>query len=96
MPTGAIKVDFVFSAANISTVITSWDVRNISMKTPWAMDVPFVRVVRALRGPGKMSRTTPPATMLAISWVGMKNRPRSQGSWPAAHMPSVTWRTGLN
>lgn len=90
MPTGAIKVDFVFSAANISTVITSWDVRNISMKTPWVMDVPFVRVVRALRGPGKIPRTTPLAAMLASSWVGIRKAPRTHGSWPAAHMPSVT------
>ena len=54
---GAMKVALDFSAANISTVKTSSAVKNISMKTPWAMDVPLVRVVVNAGFPGNMHRT---------------------------------------
>lgn len=54
---GAIKVALLFSAANINTVKTSSAVKNISMKTPWAMDVPCVRVVVNAGVPGNMHRT---------------------------------------
>lgn len=47
----------LFSAANISTVKTSSAVKNISMKTPWAIDVPLVKVVVNAGGPGNMHRT---------------------------------------
>ena len=47
----------VFSAANINTVKTSSAVKNISMKTPCAMDVPLVRVVVNAGLPGNMHRT---------------------------------------
>ena len=54
---GAINVALLFSAANINTVKTSSAVKNISMKTPWAMDVPLVRVVVKAGSPGNMHRT---------------------------------------
>lgn len=47
----------LFSAANIKTVKTSSAVKNISMKTPWAMDVPLVKVVVNAGFPGNMHRT---------------------------------------
>ena len=52
-----MKVALVFSAANINTVKTSSDVKNISMKTPWAMDVPFFKVVANAGLPGNIHRT---------------------------------------
>ena len=54
---GAMKVALLFSAANINTVKTSSAVKNISMKTPWAMEVPFVKVVVNAGLPGNMHRT---------------------------------------
>lgn len=54
---GAMNVALLFSAANINTVKTSSAVKNISMKTPWAMDVPLVRVVVNAGVPGNMHRT---------------------------------------
>lgn len=54
---GAMKVALLFSAANINTVKTSSAVKNISMKTPWAMDVPWVKVVANAGVPGNMHRT---------------------------------------
>lgn len=54
---GAMKVALLFSAANINTVKTSSAVKNISMKTPWAMDVPLVKVVVNAGFPGNMHRT---------------------------------------
>jgi hypothetical protein len=92
IPTGATKVAFVFSAASIRTVMTSSAVRNISIKTPCAIEVPFVRVVRTLNGPGKMHFTTPAAAMPATIWVGKKKAARIHGSWSAIDKPSVTCR----
>jgi len=45
MPRGAMNVTFDFSAASMRMVKIKIKVRNISMKTPWAMDVPLESVV---------------------------------------------------
>jgi hypothetical protein len=45
MPIGARKVALCFSAASMKMVMMSIEVRNISMKTPWAMDTSSPRVV---------------------------------------------------
>ena len=54
---GAMNVALLFSAANINTVKTSSAVKNISMKTPWAIDVPLVKVVVNAGLPGNIHRT---------------------------------------
>lgn len=53
MPTGAMNVPLCFSAASMKIVKTSSAVRNISMNRPWAMEVPPLRLVRTVNGPGK-------------------------------------------
>ena len=60
---GAMKVALLFSAANINTVKTSSDVKNISMKTPWVVDVPWVKVVANAGVPGNIHRTRAAACM---------------------------------
>ena len=54
MPTGAMKVVRDFSAASIKTTKTSSEVRNVSMNTPWAMEVLFVNRVITAIGPRNM------------------------------------------
>lgn len=63
MPTGARNVLFCFSAASIKTVKTSRAVKNISMNTPCAIDVPPPSCVRTLSGPGNNAETTAAAVI---------------------------------
>lgn len=70
---GARKVALCFSAASMKMVMISRDVRNISMKTPCAMDTPWPRVVETFRSPGNMAETTAAAHMPA-SICAMKQR----------------------
>lgn len=91
MPIGARKVSLDFSTASIRTTKTRIEVRNISMKRPWAIDVPAARVVLTLpTSPENMARTRPPATMDASSCDGMRKVVRSHESWPERLRPSAT------
>jgi len=58
-----MKVVLDFSTASMRMVMTRRAVRNISMKRPWTIDVPWPRVVATLRGPGNIAETRAAATM---------------------------------
>lgn len=81
MPTGARKVSRDFSAASIKTTKTNWAVKNISRKTPCAMEVLGPSVVFAIEAlPGNMALTRPPAHIAAMIWEGNRNSARIHGS----------------
>jgi hypothetical protein len=91
MPTGAKNVLLCFSAASMIMVKTSWAVRNISMKSPWARLVPPLKLVVTARGPGNKTETTP-ADAIAPSICAMKTKPpRAKGTAPMRHSPRVTY-----
>ena len=90
IPIGAINVAFDFSAARNSTVRTSSAVKNISIKSPCAIDVPPVNLVWTDRVPGNMHKTSAAATIPPSICGGNKSAPRIGGSAPARTKPSVT------
>ena len=90
MPTGATKVALLFSAASMKIVNTSIVVKNISMKTPCAMDVPAPKDVRTLSWPGYKTSTIPAAAMPPMIWEMKIRPPRTHGIAPTRHMPKVT------
>jgi hypothetical protein len=49
------------------------EVRNISMKTPWAMDTSSPKVVETFNSPGNMAETTP-AAQIPASICEIKHR----------------------
>lgn len=63
IPTGARYVDLCLTTASMMITITSWAVRNISMKSPCEMDAPPPSLVAQLSEPGKRALTTPAAAM---------------------------------
>ena len=89
-PTGATKVALLFSTASMKIAKTSSAVRNISMKTPRAMDVPPPSPVCTAMGPGKRPETTAEAAMAPSIWAMKMMRPRSQGRASIKQSPSVT------
>jgi hypothetical protein len=70
---GARKVALCFSAASMKMVMMSIEVRNISMKTPWAMDTSSPKVVETFNSPGNMAETTP-AAQIPASICEIKHR----------------------
>lgn len=90
MPTGARYVDLCLTTASMMMTRTSCAVRNISMKRPWAMEVPPPRRVLQFSGPGKRALTTPAEAMPATSWAGKTIRPRTAGIPPVRQRASVT------
>jgi hypothetical protein len=90
MPTGARKVPLCFSAASIKIVKTSCAVKNISMKTPWALLVLPLSVVVTANGPGKRVSTTPAAAMAPSIWETKTSPPRAKGTAPMRQRPKVT------
>lgn len=90
---GAMKVSLDFSAASIKTTKTSSAVMNISMNSPWAMDVSGANVVLTVEmplGPPNMADTSPPAHMHARSCDGIKNAVRVHGILPPRLRPRAT------
>ncbi len=90
IPTGATKVALLFSAASMKMVKTNIVVKNISIKTPCAFDVPAPNDVRTLNGPGYKPSTTPAAAIPPMIWEIKIRPPRTQGIAPTRHMPKVT------
>ena len=81
-----------FSAASMRMMKISSAVRNISIKTPWAIEVPGDKVVLTIAiSPGNMQETSAAATIAPRIWAGKRNNPRIHGSLPAVHKPSVTY-----
>lgn len=90
MPTGARYVPLCFSAASMMMTKTSSAVRNISMKSPWAVDAPPPSVVLTVRGPGKSAETIPAAAMPARSWETTTTALRMAGRPPTRARARVT------
>jgi len=90
IPTGAMNVALLFSAANIRTVKTSSAVRNISIKTPCAVVTFGVKEVSIDSGPGNMADTSPAATIPPIICAGNNRAPRRAGRVPVITIPRVT------
>ncbi len=93
MPIGAKKVALVFSAASISTVMSSSAVKNISMNKPCLTEVPWPRTVLTASGPGNRAETTAEATMPEIICATKRKPPLIHGSVPLKHIPKVTCST---
>lgn len=92
IPIGAKKVALCFSAASIKIVKTRRDVRNISRKTPCAIEVLAPRVVETLKGPGRMADTTA-AALIPASICAIKHRiARVAVRAPTRYRPRVTCR----
>lgn len=92
MPMGAINVARDFSAASMRMTKTSSEVRNISMKTPCAIVVPFVKRVMVNSGPlpGNKQELRAAPAIPPSSWAGKRNAPRIHGRVPVKHIPNVT------
>lgn len=70
IPTGATKVTLVFSAANMRMVNTSSIVKNISRKSPWAIEVPGASAqLKSTVSPGRRPRTAAAAAIEATTWA---------------------------
>lgn len=93
MPTGAMNVPLCFSAASMKMTKISSAVRNISMKSPRATDVPAPRVVRTFRTPGTRDDTTAALVMPPTIWAETTTAPRVHGTAPTRHKPNVTCNT---
>lgn len=92
IPMGARNVALCFSTANIKMTTKNWIVRNISMKSPWTIEVPAPKETLTSKGPGKRAETTPAAAMPARIWHGKTRRPRIGGTAPMRTRPRVTWK----
>jgi hypothetical protein len=90
IPTGARKVDLCLTTASIIITKTSCAVRNISMKSPWDVDVPPPRVVATLRGPGKRHDTTAAAQRPPAIWARKTSRLLITGNPPTRNKARVT------
>ena len=95
MPTGAMKVTFDFSAARNKTLRTNMNVKNISIKKPWATLVSSDNVVTTRRGPGNIADANPAATIPPRNCGKKSARPRNHGKAPDKQSPNVTWRTRM-
>ena len=93
IPTGATKVARDFSAARNKTVMTSSVVKNISMKSPCAMETLCDNVVCTANGPGNMQETKAAATIPPSIWAGSSKRPLTTGRVPLIIIPNVTCRS---
>lgn len=90
IPNGAMKVALCFSTASISIVSTNWAVRNISMNSPCAIDVPLIRRVPTAREVGKMAEATPAAAMPPTSCAMMTSTARRGPMTPRSKSAKAT------
>ncbi len=90
IPMGEMNVAACFSPARRKMVITSWKVRNISIRKPWATEVCELREVWTASLPGKMAFTIAEAAIEPRIWDMARRLPRTQGRAETRHMPNVT------
>lgn len=91
IPIGARKVSFDFSAASMRMTKTSSAVMNISIKSPFAVDVSadnnvLTEEISLLN----IAAARPPAHMDASNCAGMRKAVRAHGSCPARLRPKDT------
>ena len=84
-------MDLCFSAASMKMVKTRREVRNISRKTPCAIEVPEPSVVLTFRGPGRMADTTPAAAIPASICERKQRMARVEVRAPISQRPRVTF-----
>lgn len=89
-----MKVTLLFSAASMSTVKQSRDVRNISIKRPLTMDVlADNEVLTVPMAKGKRPLTTALAAMPPRISAGNRKRPRTGGRFLVMTRVRRTWLT---
>lgn len=71
-------------------VNTSSAVRNISMNSPWVIDVPPPRDTLTVKGPGNRHETMAAAVIPPRICATAKRVPLIHGTAPTRHSPRVT------
>lgn len=90
MPTGAMNVALCFSFASMRIVKTSSAVRKASMKRPFGILRPLLRVVRTFAAAGNRPMIRPEAAMLPTICAKKRNNARTNPIAPVNQSASVT------
>jgi hypothetical protein len=95
IPIGARKVALCFSAASMKMQKMSSAVSSVSMNRPRVMEVPLLRLVRTVMGPGKSPDTTAAAVMAPRTCAMMRTTALNHPIAPIKARATVTYACEL-